>query len=327
MKGMETVDKQKPKVVVIVGATASGKTGLSIKLAKHLSGEVISADSMQIYRGLDIGTAKVTKEEMDGVKHHLIDILEPGENFSVAEYKELCYNKIDEILSRGKLPIIVGGTGLYINSVVNNMQFDGAKGDNADAKEEENYRAYLEEVLTKEGKEALYNMLVEKDVEASRNIHMNNTKRVMRALEIVNKYGLKSDIDQRQDLWNKNSSPYDFFVIYLNPPREILYERINKRVEIMSKNGIIEEARELYNMNLDKKANCTAAIGYKEWFEYITGNASMNECMEALKQSTRRYAKRQITWFNKLGYDYKLEGSNVTNEEIIEIQRRIYGNE
>ncbi len=317
------MDKQKPKVVFIVGATASGKTGLSIKLAKKISAEIISADSMQIYRGLDIGTAKVTKEEMDEVAHHLIDILDPKESFSVSEYKKLCYEKIDEIISRGNLPIIVGGTGLYINSVVNNMQFDN-KG--SDDKQDKGYRKYLEEVLAKEGKEYLYNMLVEKDIESSKNIHMNNVKRVMRALEIINDYGLKSNIEKREDLWEKNPSPYDFFVIYLNPPRDILYNRINKRVELMVQNGIIEETKWLYNMKLDKESTCMAAIGYKEWFGYIEGRVSLEECKESLKQSTRRYAKRQITWFNKLKCEYKLEDESISDEKIIEIKRRIYEN-
>lgn len=326
------MDKQKSKVLVIVGATASGKTGLSIKLAKHFKAEVISADSMQIYKGLDIGTAKVTKEEMEGIPHHLIDILEPGENFSVADYKELCYEKIDEIVSRGKLPIIVGGTGLYINSVVNNMKFNNIKDIESDNSDNENildeeYRKHLEDILAKDGKEALYNMLVEKDLEASKNIHMNNTKRVMRALEIVNKYGAKSDIENRQDLWNRNPSLYDFFVIYLNPQRDILYDRINRRVEIMAVSGIIEEAKILYDMELDGKTTCNAAIGYKEWFGYLEGKTTKEDCIHVLKQSTRRYAKRQTTWFNKLGYEYMLEDGNVTEDEIIEIQRRIYGNE
>lgn len=323
------MDKQKPKVLVIVGATASGKTGLSIKLAKYLSAEIISADSMQIYKGLDIGTAKVTKKEMDGVPHHLIDILEPGENFSAFEYKSLCYKKIAEILSRGKLPIIVGGTGLYINSVINNMEFNSDETDEDKAKDSESdveYRRYLEEFLAKEGKEALHNILEQKDVEASKTIHINNTRRVIRALEIVRKYGLKSNIEKRQDLWNKNPSPYEFFIIYLNPSRDIIYDRINKRVDIMQKSGIIEEARMLYNMNLNKTATSVAAIGYKEWFGYIEGNTGIEDTLETLKQSTRKYAKRQITWFNKIRCDYKLEDGNITEEEIKKIQRRIYEN-
>lgn len=325
------MDKQKPKVLVIVGATASGKTGLSIKLAKSFDSEIISADSMQIYRGLDIGTGKVTKEEMQGIPHHLIDIINPGEKFSVAEYKELCYKTIDEILARGKMPIIVGGTGLYINSVVNNMKFDSENVENIDEdldlNLDSNYKEYLEDILVKEGKEKLYNLLVEKDIEASKNIHMNNTKRVIRALEIINKHGAKSDIDNRQDLWNRNPSPYDFFVIYLNPPRDILYDKINKRVEIMTENGIIEEAKMIYDLDLDETSTCKSAIGYKEWFGYIGGRTSKEDAMHVLKQSTRRYAKRQITWFNKLECDYVLEGSNIQEEEISKLRRIILGNE
>ena len=320
------MDNKKKKVLVIVGATASGKTGLGIRLAKEMSGEIISADSMSIYKGLDIGTAKVTKEEMQSIPHHLIDILNPGENFSVAEYKKLCYEKIEEVLSRGNLPIIVGGTGLYINSVVNNMNFDNVDNvEKKDSEDEVEYSKYLEEVLRTDGNDALYNLLVEKDFEASKNVHKNNTKRVMRALEIVNKYGAKSEVEKRDDLWNRNTSPYEFFVIYLNPPREILYERINDRVDKMAEEGIIEEARKLYDMDIDERSTCMSAIGYKEWFGYIGGVTSKEDCKHNLKQATRRYAKRQITWFNKLGYEYLIEDLENIDNDVKEIQRRVYG--
>lgn len=315
------MNKQKPKVLVIVGATASGKTGLGIKLAKSFSGEIISADSMQIYKGLDIGTAKVSKEEMDETVHHFIDILEIGENFSVASYKDMCYKKIDEILSKNKLPIIVGGTGLYINSVVNNMKFDKVNSDNNfDGK----YRKKLEDILLKDGKEKIYNLLIKKDPKAAENIHINNSKRVIRALEIINKYGLKSDIDSREDLWIPNPSPYDFFIIYLKPPREEIYGRINNRVELMTKKGIIEEAKMLYDLKLDTNSTCMSAIGYKEWFGYIEGTSSKEECKNVLKQATRRYAKRQITWFNKLGNNYIINSSDILDIDIQKLKGEIF---
>ena len=195
--------KDKPNVIVIVGPAASGKTSLGICVAKRLNGEIISADSMQIYKGLDVGTAKATKEEQKVVKHHLIDICDIETKFSVADYKRLCYGKIEEIVASGKTPIIVGGTGLYINAVVNNMNFDDY------TKKENNIRQELEQILLKKGKEYLYDMLVKLDEETANKIHMNNTKRVIRAIELAKEGTQKSTIDRRNDLWNRNDSNYN----------------------------------------------------------------------------------------------------------------------
>lgn len=312
--------KEKPNVIVIVGPTASGKTKLSIDIAKKISGEIISADSMQIYKGLDIGTAKATKEEQGEVRHHLIDICEIDKEFSVAEYKNICYKKIDEIVSLGKVPVIVGGTGLYVNAVVNNMSFDSYVD-----KDENGIREELEKILDEKGKEYLYDMLLELDLQAAEKIHINNTKRVIRAIELAKTGLYKGNIDKRNDLWNKNDSKYNFITIYIDMPREILYQRINTRVDVMADSGVIEEAKMLKNMNLPSKNTAIQAIGYKEFFDYIDGKESLEVALDRLKQNTRRYAKRQITWFKKLNCDIIYNYSMIIDEVIEKIKRKMYG--
>lgn len=316
------MNKEKPLVVVVVGPTASGKTSLGIDIAKALGGEIISADSMQIYKRLDVGTAKATKEEQESVKHHLIDICNIEDKFSVADYKSKCYAKIDELLNQGKTPVIVGGTGLYINAVVNNMNFEEKCESKEYIENKELARKELEDILAKKGKEYLYQMLIDLDKNAAENIHMNNTKRVIRAIELAREGNAKSDIEKRNDLWNKNESKYNFVTVYIDMPREVLYDRINKRVDIMESLGVIEEAKMLKEMNLDKNSTAIQAIGYKEFFEYIDGKESLNEALEKLKQNTRRYAKRQITWFNKLNCDIILN-ENTSQDEVIEKLKRI----
>lgn len=316
------MNKGKPLVVVVVGPTASGKTSLGIDIAKALDGEIISADSMQIYKGLDVGTAKATKKEQESVKHHLIDICNIEDKFSVADYKSKCYDKIEELLMQGKTPVIVGGTGLYINAVVNNMNFEEKCESKEYVENKELARKELEDILAKKGKEYLYQMLIDLDKNAAENIHMNNTKRVIRAIELAREGNAKSDIEKRNDLWNKNESKYNFVTVYIDMPREVLYDRINKRVDIMESLGVIEEAKMLKEMNLDKNSTAIQAIGYKEFFEYIDGKESLNEALEKLKQNTRRYAKRQITWFNKLNCDIILN-ENTNKNEVIEKLKRI----
>lgn len=314
--------ENKPAVIVVVGPTASGKTSLGIDIAKQLNGEIISADSMQIYKGLDIGTAKATEEEQSQVKHHLIDICDIKDEFSVAEYKKLCYEKIDEIIALGKTPVIVGGTGLYVNAVVNNMNFDDCV--QVDEHSKNGIREELENTLQEKGKEYLYNMLLELDSEAAKTIHMNNTKRVIRAIELAKEGIYKGNVNKRNDLWNRNESKYNFITIYIDMPREKLYERINRRVELMRDSGVIEEADMLKQMELPPKNTALQAIGYKEFFDYIDGKETLDEALEKLKQSTRRYAKRQITWFKKLKCD--IIYNNMTKEELVEeIKRKIYG--
>ena len=316
-------NNKKPIVIVVVGPTASGKTSLGIKIAKEVNGEIISADSMQIYKGLDVGTAKATEEEKKKVKHHLLDICNIEDKFSVADYKKKCYEKIDEILNQGKTPVIVGGTGLYVNAVLNNMNFDTEE-TTEDIEKKKLYRESLEKLLAENGKEYLYNMLKDLDPEATQNIHMNNTKRVIRAIELANEGIYKGNVEKRNDLWNKNDSKYNFITVYINMPRDILYDRINRRVDAMEDSGIIEEAKMLKSMNLDKNSTALQAIGYKEFFAYLDGKETLQEALEKLKQNTRRYAKRQITWFSKLNCDLVLDEKTNEKEIIDKLKREVY---
>ena len=301
----------KQKVIVIIGPTASGKSGVGIELAKKTNGIVISADSMQIYKGLDIGTAKVDEIEAQGIKHELIDIIDIETPFSVSQYKEMCYEKIDEILSLGKLPIIIGGTGLYINAVVNNMSFE-----KIDELKEQEIESKLQELTNGKSSHELYELLKSLDDKAAIKIEEGNDKRVIRAIKLYLLGNKKSDIDSKNDLWNKNESKYDFFVVYIDMPRDLLYDRINKRVDIMVSNGIIDEVKQVYSLK-NKNVTAVQAIGYKEFFEYIEGTKSLVECAEILKQKSRNYAKRQITWFKKLDNKYIVDGTK-TKEEIVE---------
>ncbi len=301
----------KQTVIVVAGPTASGKSGLGIELAKKLNGVVISADSMQIYKGLDVGTAKVTLEESQGIKHELIDIVDISDKFSVSEYKDMCYQKIEEIFALGKVPIIVGGTGLYINAVVNNMRFE-----QIDEESEKKIDEKLNTLIQGKTSDELYDLLKEMDKKAADKIDKGNDKRIIRSIKL-NLLGInKSDIDSRNDLWQKNESKYNFLVIYIDMQRNLLYDRINIRVDQMVKQGVLEEAKMLYNMQ-DKSITACQAIGYKEFFEYIEGTKTLEECAELLKQKTRNYAKRQITWFKKLQDKFIVDGTK-SKEEIIE---------
>jgi tRNA dimethylallyltransferase len=294
----------KKKVIFIVGPTASGKTKLGVEVAKKINGEIISADSMQIYRELDIATAKVTKSEKEDIIHHLIDICDVKDSFSVADFKNMCYDKIEEIINKEKVPVIVGGTGLYVNSVVYNMNFES---EDIDIK----YREELLNLSKKHSNEYVYEMLKKIDPDTANTIHPNNLKRVIRALEIAkNTEKIKSKhIEEEKIRIQKKDDKYDFYIFYIDYPRELLYERINKRVDLMIKQGVEKEAKKVYEMNLPKDNTCMQAIGYKEFFPYFEGNSSLEEVKEKLKQETRKYAKRQITWFNNKLESYKLEGN------------------
>lgn len=291
---------EKQKVIVIVGPTASGKSHLGIELAKKINGEIISCDSMQIYKGLDVGTAKVTKNEQKAIRHYLIDIVDITESFSVADFKSLCYDKMDEIIKKGKIPILVGGTGLYINSVIFNMNFT----DYENKEEIEKYRNYLYNLSKEKSNDYIYNMLVEIDEESAKSIHKNNLKRIIRALEIAKfEKNNKSEFmkKERKRIENMNSK-YDFLIYFIDIDRDILYKRIEKRIDEMLKDeNMLKEAKLLYD-NRDKvSSTCLQAIGYKEFFDYFNKDKTLDECVEKLKQNTRNYAKRQITWFrNKL---------------------------
>ena len=263
------------KLIVIVGPTAVGKTKLSIELAKKFNGEIINADSTQIFKELDIATAKVTEEEKEGIVHHLIDIKNIDEDYTVYDYQKDCRNVIEDILKRGKTPIMVGGTGLYIKAALYDYKFN----------DEDNSEKYNDL-----SDEELYNKLLEVDPETI--IHKNNRKRVVRALNYF--------INNNEKFSSKEKTEkmlYDAIFIGLTTDRNILYERINKRVDVMLDNGLLEEAKYIYDKNIRSKAVMTP-IGYKELFEYFDGNKSLEECLDNIKQRSRKYAKRQYTWFN-----------------------------
>ena len=281
--------KNKPRVLAVVGPTASGKTGLGVELAKLYGGEVISADSMQIYKGMDIASAKPTVAEMQGIPHHLIDFLDRGVTFSAADYVKLANKKIKDVLSRGKLPVIVGGTGLYIDSLLENVKFSEGGSDEA-------YREKLRKYAEEKGNEALHQMLADADPEAAAAIHPNNLVRVIRALEVCHVTGRKFSELKAES--RSIESPYDSLILGLNyEDRSVLYDRIDRRVDIMVENGLIDEARELWNES--GMATAANAIGFKEFIPYFSGEASLEDCISKVKQETRHYAKRQLTWFRK----------------------------
>ena len=279
----------KPKVIVICGPTASGKTALSIELAKRINGEIISSDSMQIYKDMDIGTAKPTQEEMQGIHHYLIDNVEPNQRYSVADFKKDAENAIEEILSKGKTPIVVGGTGLYIDSLIYGIEYQ-------DIKLDEKYRKELEERVEKEGIKTLYNEAKKIDEQAIQKISPNDKKRILRILEIYHATGknkTQQEIESR-----KNGVKYDYEVYALNMEREKLYERINKRVDIMIEQGLIEEVENLLK-KYTEFPTAMQGLGYKEVVEYLQNKCTKQEMIEKIKMETRRYAKRQLTWFRK----------------------------
>ena len=280
---------KKIKLVVVTGPTASGKTGLSIELAKRFQGEIISADSMQIYKQMNIATAKPTVEEMKGIPHYLMDFLSPEQSFSVSEFVTLAREKIRDIASRGKLPMVVGGTGLYINSLIDHISFE-------ETQHNEAYRQRLYEEAQKDGGESLYKRLCEIDPESAAEIHPNNLVRVIRAVEIFDTTGLTMTQHKKQS--RMQPSPYDLCMIGLNfADRQKLYERINLRVDQMMENGLLKEAEEI--LKRDDLKTAWNAIGYKELKPYFDGQSSLEECVEKIKQESRRYAKRQLTWFRR----------------------------
>ena len=280
---------KKPFVLAVVGPTASGKTQLGVELAKIYGGEVISADSMQIYKGMDIASAKPSEAEKQGIPHHLMGFLDRDVSFSAADYVQLANEKIQDILSRGKLPIIVGGTGLYIDSLLENVKFSEGGSDEA-------YREELYAFARDNGNEALHAWLAGLDPEAAEGIHPNNLVRVVRALEVCKVTGRRfSELKKESRLVE---SPYESLIIGLNfEDRQKLYDRIDMRVDEMVKSGLIDEARQLWQESGMKTA--ANAIGYKELIPYFEGKAVLSDCIATVKQETRRYAKRQLTWFRK----------------------------
>jgi tRNA dimethylallyltransferase len=284
------LNQTKEKLLVIIGPTAVGKTKLSVELAKRFNGEIISGDSMQIYKGMDIGTAKITEAEKEGIPHYLLDIKNPDEPFNAPEFQEKVNTIIEYIHSRGKFPIIVGGTGLYIQSVIYDYQF-------SDAPSDPDYRMELENRMETLGIDSLMQELRQKDPGSAARIHPNNTRRVIRALEIFHCTG-KTMSEQLEE--QPKELKYDTVVIGLTMDREKLYERINHRVDIMIETGLIPEAKSFFDQGL---RNCQSiqAIGYKELYEFFEGRLTLEQAIDLLKQNSRRYAKRQLTWFrNKM---------------------------
>lgn len=280
---------EKPFVLAVAGPTASGKTALAVQLAKEFDGEVISADSMQIYKGMDIATAKPSKEEMQGIPHHLIGFLERSQSFSAAQYADVARNCINDVLSRGKLPIIAGGTGLYISSLLDNVRF-------SESRETPKLREELSRFAAENGNDALHAKLSELDSDAAQQIHPNNLVRVIRAIEVCMTTGRKFSELKAES--RSEASPYDSLIIGLNfNDRQKLYDRIDRRVDIMVENGLVEESKLIWNESGLRTAAC--AIGYKELIPYFEGQMPLDECIGIIKRETRRYAKRQLTWFRR----------------------------
>lgn len=279
-------------LLILAGPTAVGKTDISIKLAKKLNGEIISADSMQIYKYMDIGSAKITKEEMKDIPHHLIDVVAPHEEFNVASFKTLAEKCIKDIWTRGKLPIIAGGTGLYINSLIYNYDF-------TDADRDENYREYLNKLSEDKGKEYVHSLLKDIDKESYEKLYPNDFKRVVRALEVYKITGKSISEYTKENEKKLYDIPYNVNYFVLNMNREVLYERINKRVDIMMDKGLIEEVKKLESMGYTPDMQSMKGIGYKEILFYLKGDISLDEAIYLIKKGSRNYAKRQLTWFRK----------------------------
>ena len=279
----------KKPLIIITGPTAVGKTDLSISLAKKIGGEIISADSMQVYRGLDIGSAKITTEEMDGVFHHLIDILDFDEEFNVFLFKELAEKSIEDIYSRGNIPIICGGTGFYIQALLYDVSF--SKEDNS------KIRAELEKRVDNEGAEVLYKELHEIDPKSAEIIHPNNVKRIIRALEYFKLNGKL--FSEHNETEKQKESPYNFMYFVIDDDRELLYQRINKRVDVMLSKGLVDEVKTLYEKGLRIGMTSAEGIGYKQLLPDLEGEISLDEATEKIKQDSRHYAKRQLTWFRR----------------------------
>jgi len=283
-------------IPIIAGPTASGKSALALEICREADGELVCADSMQIYKGLDIGTAKDTKDEIGDVPHYLTDIIEPGENFSVYDYVCTALPVIKDILERGKLPVICGGTGQYISSLLYGLDY-GTGDEEAEAKATKE----LTEEFEEKGIEPLYSRLVETDPEAAANIDPNNTRRVIRALAVQKALGITFTEKNRR---SKETGPeFPFKVFMIDWDREVLYDRINKRVGIMIDNGLVDEAKKLLEKNVDRKSTCWQAIGYKEMLKFLEGEETLEQAADRIRIGTRHYAKRQLTWLRSMGED------------------------
>ena len=281
----------KKPLIILTGPTAVGKTALSIRLAKKINGEIISADSMQVYRGMDIGSAKVSEEEMDGVKHYLIDVLDPSDEFNVVKFQEMAKEAMDDIYSKEKIPIIAGGTGFYIQSILYDIDFEKNENDRE-------YRTYLENIAaTEDGEKKLYEMLQNIDPKSAEIIHANNVKRVIRALEFFKETG--TPISEHNEEQREKNSPYNFCYFVLNDDREKMYANIEKRVDIMLDMGLVSEVEKLYEKGYRKEMVSMQGLGYKEILDYLNGDISLERAVYLIKRDTRHFAKRQLTWFRR----------------------------
>ena len=281
--------KKKP-VLVLTGPTAVGKTALSLKLAAAVNGAIVSADSMQVYRGMDIGSAKILPEERQGIPHYLIDVLEPEEDFNVALFKDMALRAMQEIWKNGQVPIITGGTGFYIQAVLRDIDFSESEG-------KSDIRSAYEKLAEERGPQALHAILAEKDPEAAREIHPNNLKRVIRALEFYDQTG--TPISRHNEEQRAKDSPYCYLYFVLNDERKQLYDRIDRRVDQMIRAGLVDEVRSLKARGLTENNVSMKGLGYKELFPYLDGKCTLSEAVEIIKRDTRHFAKRQITWFKR----------------------------
>nr|WP_317281975.1 tRNA (adenosine(37)-N6)-dimethylallyltransferase MiaA [uncultured Sellimonas sp.] len=281
---------EKRPLVILTGPTAVGKTALSIRLAKAIGGEIISADSMQVYRYMDIGSAKIKTEEMEGIRHHLIDVLNPEEEFNVVRFQTLAKQAMEEIHQRGKIPVVAGGTGFYIQALVNDIDFTKNDGDGS-------YREELSDFAKVHGADALHERLKEVDPKAAQEIHANNVKRVIRALEFYQQTGKR--ISEHNEEERKKTSPYQYTYFVLNDDRQKLYERIERRVDAMLEEGLVDEVRKLKEMGCTKEMVSMQGLGYKEILAYLNGECTLEEAVYILKRDTRHFAKRQLTWFKR----------------------------
>ena len=294
---------EKTPLIIITGPTAAGKTDLSIRLAKAIDGEIISADSMQVYRHMDIGSAKIRPEEMEGVPHHLIDVLDPAQEFNAAVFKQMAKQAVMEIWSRGRIPILVGGTGFYIQALLYDIDFDPpGKGQTDGAVSGENpaegsIRRELEELAKKEGPEYLHKLLAQADPESAEAIHCNNVKRVIRALEYYRQTGEKISVHNARE--REKESPYAFRYYVINMDRALLYQRIDQRVDRMMEQGLVDEVKKLKDMGCQRGMVSMQGLGYKEILDYLNGGCTLEEAVYILKRDTRHFAKRQLTWFKR----------------------------
>ena len=295
-------------LVILTGPTAVGKTSLSINLAKAINGEIISADSMKIYKGMDIGTAKIMPEEMDGVTHHLIDVIDPTEDFHVVRFKEMVEAAIEEIYAKGKVPIICGGTGFYIQAILYDIDFTENEIDKS-------YRESLEKYAAEFGQEALHDKLKAIDPESAESIPAANVKRVIRAIEYYEQTGEKFSVHNATQ--KEKNSPYNFAYFVLNDDRQLLYNRIDARVDKMIDEGLVDEVKSLVAKGVKKGMTAMDGIGYKELLDYLDGNGSLEDAVELIKKKSRNYAKRQLTWFRREKEVIWLDKTVYTSEDML----------